>query len=150
MSTFKLEISTPEAEFLSVDAEAVTMSSRKGSMTVLPGHAPMLVALTPGEINVKVEGKWRAFLSMDGFVEVTGDQVSCIPARRCGKTKPRLTEAQKKSRRRSSAFAFRRVYSSITIRRSSLPARCRASVRQGKTAICECSAPKILTIFPQG
>ena len=75
MSTFKLEISTPEAEFLSVDAEAVTMSSRKGSMTVLPGHAPMLVALTPGEINVKVEGKWRAFLSMDGFVEVTGDQV---------------------------------------------------------------------------
>ena len=55
MSTFKLEISTPEAEFLSVDAEAVTMSSRKGSMTVLPGHAPMLVALTPGEINVKVE-----------------------------------------------------------------------------------------------
>ena len=51
------------------------MSSRKGSMTVLPGHAPMLVALTPGEINVKVEGKWRAFLSMDGFVEVTGDQV---------------------------------------------------------------------------
>ena len=70
MSTFKLEISTPEAEFLSVDAEAVTMSSRKGSMTVLPGHA-----LTPGEINVKVEGKWRAFLSMDGFVEVTGDQV---------------------------------------------------------------------------
>ena len=56
MSTFKLEISTPEAEFLSVDAEAVTMSSRKGSMTVLPGHAPMLVALTPGEINVKVEG----------------------------------------------------------------------------------------------
>ena len=75
MSTFKLEISTPEAEFLSVDAEAVTMSSRKGSMTVLPGHAPMLVALTPCEINVKVEGKWRAFLSMDGFVEVTGDQV---------------------------------------------------------------------------
>lgn len=76
MSTFRLDISTPDAQFYTADVEAVTMRSETGSLTVLAGHAPMLVAIQPGEISVKTDGKWRSFLSMDGFAEITGDTVA--------------------------------------------------------------------------
>lgn len=75
MSTFRLEINTPEETFFSGDAEAITMSPRQGSLTVLPGHQPMLVALVPGEVRVKIGGEWRSFLTVDGFCEVTGKTV---------------------------------------------------------------------------
>lgn len=75
MATFKLEISTPDSQFYSAQAEAITMRSRTGSLTVLAGHAPMLVSVQPGEIRIKADGEWRSLLSMDGFAEVTGDSV---------------------------------------------------------------------------
>lgn len=76
MATFKLDVSTPDSQFFTADAEAITMRSSEGSLTVLAGHTPMLVAIQPGEVSVKLGGEWRSFLSMDGFAEVTGDAVA--------------------------------------------------------------------------
>jgi len=75
MSTFKLEISTPDEMFYSDEAECLMMTTDNGSVSVLPGHAPMLVAIIPGELKIKSNGEYRSFLSMDGFVEVTGKKV---------------------------------------------------------------------------
>ena len=109
---------------------------------------PMLVALTPGEINVKVEGEFgELFFPWIGSVEVTGDQV--VMYTRAAVWEDVSRGSQKRKRKAGGARAHSRseeYIRSITIRRSSSPARCRASVRQGKTAICECSAPKILNI----
>ena len=102
MSTFKLEIFTPRRLFLSQQVEAVTVTyiyndkSTKfwdeietgrmldftdvesldiptGELTVLAHHAPMVAALAPGEMRIKIDGEWKKAYNSEGFMEVRGD-----------------------------------------------------------------------------
>lgn len=75
MKTFHLNVSTPNDSFFEGNAEVVTLHSKNGSLSVLAGHQPMVVAVSPGEINVKLDGKWKSFISTGGFAEVTGEKV---------------------------------------------------------------------------
>lgn len=75
MKTFHLNISTPNDSFFEGDAEAVTLHSKSGSLTVLAGHQPMVIAVSAGEISVKLDGKWKSFISTGGFAEVTGEKL---------------------------------------------------------------------------
>ncbi len=75
MKTFHLNISTPDDSFFEGDAEAVTLHSKNGSLSVLAGHQSMVIAVSPGEISVKLDGKWQSFISTGGFAEVTGDKM---------------------------------------------------------------------------
>lgn len=75
MKTFHLDISTPDARFFEGDVETVTLHSKNGSLSVLAGHQPMVIAVSPGEISVRLGGQWQSFISTGGFAEVTGDKL---------------------------------------------------------------------------
>lgn len=73
--TFELSIMTPERQFFSGQVEALTVTGIDGQMTVLAGHAPMVVSLDIGEISIKKDGTWRQAVNTEGFMEVLGDSV---------------------------------------------------------------------------
>lgn len=50
----QLEIITPEVEILKGDAEAVQFPGLDGSFQVLNGHAPIISALSEGEVKVNL------------------------------------------------------------------------------------------------
>lgn len=72
---FKLEIITPEKQFLETQAEAVTVKCPDGELTVLKGHQPMIAAISIGELKIKENGQWRSAIGSQGFMEVRPDEV---------------------------------------------------------------------------
>ena len=77
--TFKVEIVTPEALVLSVEAESLVIPAERGYLGVLAGHAPLLCTLQPGEIRLREPGKPERFLATSGgFVEVTPAKASLL------------------------------------------------------------------------
>ncbi len=76
MATFKLEMFTPQKQFFSDEAEAVTVTAADGELSVLKGHQPMIVALPPGEVKIKLtNGEWKNAFVSDGFMEVRLEDV---------------------------------------------------------------------------
>ena len=102
MNTFRLEIFTPRKHFFSQDVEGVTVTyifdDKKskfwdevpngkiidftdfdvldiptGELTVLAHHQPMVAALAPGEMRIKIDGEWKSAYNSEGFMEVRGD-----------------------------------------------------------------------------
>ncbi len=68
--TMMLEIVTPYRHFYEGPVEAVTLSSLNGRVGILPGHAPMVIALTPGIIKITANGTSRYAVLTDGFAEI--------------------------------------------------------------------------------
>jgi len=68
--TFKLNIFTPEREFFSGDAEAVSLYLTDGSITVLADHMPMIAPVAICDLKIKQDGKWREAFASEGFIEV--------------------------------------------------------------------------------
>lgn len=52
----QLEIITPETEIFKGEAEAVQFPGLDGSFQVLNGHAPIISALSKGEVKVNLTG----------------------------------------------------------------------------------------------
>jgi len=79
MATFDLELVSPEKLLLSRPVEMVTIPAAEGEMGVLPGHAPMIVALKGGVIRVQENGQTteRLFV-MGGFAEITPTRVTVL------------------------------------------------------------------------
>jgi F-type H+/Na+-transporting ATPase subunit beta len=77
--TFQLELVSPEKLLLSRAVDMAVMPAAEGEMGVLPGHAPMIVALRGGVITVP-----RAARSTDrlfvagGFAEVTPERCTVL------------------------------------------------------------------------
>jgi F-type H+-transporting ATPase subunit epsilon len=79
MATFKLELVSPEKLLLSRAVEMAVLPAVEGEMGVLPGHAPMIVALRGGVIAVTEGGQVtdRLFVG-GGFAEVTPDRCTVL------------------------------------------------------------------------
>ena len=74
----RLEFVTPERAIAHDDVDEVELPGEEGFFGVLPGHAPLLAALKPGEMWYrKGNEKTFAFLG-GGFAEVTPDRVSIL------------------------------------------------------------------------
>ena len=73
-----LRILTPVREVFSGEVETVTLTALDGEIGVLPGHAPLLAQLRPGEASVRENGRVRYFALADGFVEVADDTVTAL------------------------------------------------------------------------
>jgi F-type H+-transporting ATPase subunit epsilon len=74
----RLEFVTPERAIAKDDVDEVQLPGLDGFFGVLPGHAPLLAALQPGEMWFrKGTHKEYAFLG-GGFAEVVGDRVSIL------------------------------------------------------------------------
>ncbi len=79
MATFQLELVSPEKLLLSRQVDMVSLPAAEGEMGVLPGHAPMIVALRGGAIRVTENGQITESLFVaGGFAEVTPDRVTVL------------------------------------------------------------------------
>ena len=56
----QLEIITPEAQVFSGEAEAVQFPGLDGSFQVLNGHAPIISALSKGEVKVDLASAFES------------------------------------------------------------------------------------------
>ena len=70
MSTFSLEILTPERLFFDEPVEALTTVTVDGEITILKGHAPITLPLVVGKLRIKQNGTWREAFQSEGFLEV--------------------------------------------------------------------------------
>ncbi len=76
MSTFFLEVITPERNFYSGEAECVIFKSIDGEMGVLAKHAPTVTTVNVGPLRIKnAEGKWMEAVVTDGFAKIMPDRV---------------------------------------------------------------------------
>jgi len=79
MATFLLELVSPEKLLLSRAVEMATIPAEDGEMGVLPGHAPMIVALRGGVIRVRENGaETEALFIAGGFAEVSPERVTIL------------------------------------------------------------------------
>ncbi len=79
MATFQLELVSPEKLLLSRAVEMVTIPAAEGEMGVLPGHAPMIVALRGGVIRVRENGaETEQLFVAGGFAEVAAERVTVL------------------------------------------------------------------------
>jgi F-type H+-transporting ATPase subunit epsilon len=75
MQKISFKIATPERVDYRKDVDSITLPTREGEITVLPGHIPLISVLKPGEICVR-DGKEEEFLAVSGgFIEVLSTKV---------------------------------------------------------------------------
>lgn len=95
MGVIRVSIMTPEAAFMSGEAEAVILNCADGEYELLPGHTPIVMALTSGFIAVKRDGEWEEYWATEGFAEMSGDKLSVF-VDNCAKTEGHLSFDEKK------------------------------------------------------
>lgn len=75
MSTFILEVITPERKFFTGEAECVIFRSVDGEMGVLAKHAPTVTTVSIGPLKIKADGKWIEAVVTEGIAEIMPDKV---------------------------------------------------------------------------
>jgi len=70
-----LDIVTPDHLVAHDAVTAVTLPGKDGYLGILPGHAPLLTELAPGELEYTSGGTEHALAVNWGFAEVLGDRV---------------------------------------------------------------------------
>jgi F-type H+-transporting ATPase subunit epsilon len=77
-TSLRLEFVTPDRALAQEHVDEVELRGETGYFGVLPGHAPLLTALQPGEMWYRRGNeKFYAFLA-GGFAEVVPDRVSIL------------------------------------------------------------------------
>src|SRR5579862_1502063 len=105
--TLQLQIVTPDKRLVSDDVEQVEMPGLNGYLGILPGHAPLLTELGPGELSYLQGGKTSYLAVAWGFAEVLPDKVTIladaaerpedIDVKRAQEAKARAEEALKQA-----------------------------------------------------
>ena len=72
----RLEFVTPERALVHEDVDEVEIPGEDGYFGVLPGHAPLLAALQPGELWYRRGGERHFAFVAGGFAEVLPDRVA--------------------------------------------------------------------------
>jgi len=79
MSTFQLELVTPDRVLLSAQVRSVRAPGIEGSFGVLAGHAPLMTVLTVGLIKIEHEnGDAELIATSGGFMEVNREKVTIL------------------------------------------------------------------------
>jgi F-type H+-transporting ATPase subunit epsilon len=71
-------IVTPYEVFYDDKVDMVIISSKLGEIGVQPQHTPMMAALTPGEIRLKIDDKPLVAVGTNGYAEVGRDLVVIV------------------------------------------------------------------------
>ena len=105
--TLQLQIVTPDKRLVDEAVDQVQMPGLNGYLGILPGHAPLLSELGPGEISYMQAGKTNVLAVAWGFAEVLPDKVTIladaaerpeeIDVKRAQEAKTRADEALKKA-----------------------------------------------------
>lgn len=76
MSTFLLEIVTPERKVYAEQANMISVKGVEGELGILPNHIPLVTPLQIAPIIVKRQGSKDIFIAVNGgFMEVRKDKV---------------------------------------------------------------------------
>jgi F-type H+-transporting ATPase subunit epsilon len=79
MVTMTLEILTPEKRLYSGDVYGVQLPGTDGLFEILNNHAPLVSALTKGNIKIlKDKSSFETFLIQGGFVEVLNNKATVL------------------------------------------------------------------------
>ena len=71
----RLDIVTPDRLVAHDEVTAVTIPGKNGYLGILPGHAPLLTELAPGELEYTSHSAKHVLAVNWGFAEVLGDRV---------------------------------------------------------------------------
>ena len=75
--TLQVQIVTPYEMFFDGPVEMVVVTSKDGELGVMPGHTPVIAALTPGEVRLKIHHEWRVLAATNGYAEI-GPELTMI------------------------------------------------------------------------
>ncbi len=78
MSSFHLQIVTPDGEFFDGPAERVKVRTINGDVAILDRHIPYVTALGIGEAAVTVDGVVRKAAASGGMLSVTPEIVRVV------------------------------------------------------------------------
>lgn len=79
MSLLKLHIISPSGEIFNGEVEHATFPGEVGTFAVFPLHAPLISALSAGEIRYYPVGEEKLLEIQGGFVEVKDDFITvCV------------------------------------------------------------------------
>ena len=78
MSSFYLQIVTPDGSRFDGQAEKLTVRTIDGDVTILPRHTDYLTALGMGRAKVTADGKARYGASIGGMLVVSGGNVKLV------------------------------------------------------------------------
>lgn len=78
MKKIKFEITTPERTVYSEEIDQVTIPTKEGEITVLPGHIPLVVSLVPGELRMVKDKEEIPLAVSGGFIEVLPYKVTVL------------------------------------------------------------------------
>ncbi|MBI3207596.1 MAG: F0F1 ATP synthase subunit epsilon [Candidatus Solibacter usitatus] len=78
MSTFELEIATPERLLVKESATEAQIPGASGELGVLPGHAMLLSSLGAGVLTYKAGGTNHSLAVSGGVVEIQQDVVRVL------------------------------------------------------------------------
>ena len=126
---YSLEILTPERQFFQGQVQALTIPAPDGELTVLAGHAPLIVPLVVGVLRIKQEDSWKEAFTSEGFMEVRADGVlvfsqACewpqeIDARRAQaaerRAAERLRQKRSKNEHKQSKIAMARAMARLRV-----------------------------------
>ena len=73
-----LEIVTVERQLYNEDVDMVVAPGSEGMMGILPNHAPLLTALTYGELIVRKQGQEESFAIGGGYMDVQPHKVMVL------------------------------------------------------------------------
>ena len=74
----QIVIVTPEKTTLDQTCESVVVPMYDGEAGVLPGHAPLIGRLGPGELRIRESGKVHRYYVDGGFVQISNNVVSVL------------------------------------------------------------------------
>ncbi|MBU4200949.1 MAG: ATP synthase F1 subunit epsilon [Verrucomicrobia bacterium] len=78
MSTFPLEILTPDQPFFKENVASVVVKGSEGFLGILAHHAPFLARLAPGPLQIQKDDGEQVFAAGAGLVEVTPAGVTIL------------------------------------------------------------------------
>ena len=78
MSTFRLQIVTPDGSAFDGEAEALRLRTTEGYISIRAGHADLLAVLDIGVVTVTQDGTARNAACGGGFLSVEGDAVRLV------------------------------------------------------------------------
>lgn len=74
------EITTPERQLESGEADSVSVPTPDGQITILSHHVPLVSVLGAGEIVIRSGGEESYYASEGGFIEITDENHVAILA----------------------------------------------------------------------
>jgi F-type H+-transporting ATPase subunit epsilon len=73
-----LRVVTPNRQVVHENVEEIQAPGREGYLGILPGHAPLISELKPGELSYKQGRELHRLAVTGGFLEVLPEQVTVL------------------------------------------------------------------------